>query len=530
MVRCCECAKCDWHVETVQVQAAIRDSIEEDIDDISSNEQCEKQVEDLEIQKTQSNLVSQISSVRASLQLSLGHLSLDLQDFSLLRGTRLVQVLRRFGSELRANSLKDTFTQEEAERLFGRSAQVQKIDHFISHCWQDERFAKVVALHIHCNLRPAVLSSLFLAMLAVSLTRLKFLPVVEAGVSNEIPHFPWGLCVGMSSFFMILFSWQYLQDLWSTKVYFLDKFCVHQGDSLLKQQGVRSFAAFVAQSDHMLLLWSPQYFTRLWCTLELAALVKSKSPSSLPLKIFPLQLAKMSLYTWSMGFMVYATNQFNRIAGRPIPDILILALALIIGGYLLCMAFRRYALDRKAMNQQIQSFSVEDAKCSDPSDRQWVETSMLRWFADLQLCNQHIREGLREQIRHVLGPEDHFPTTLAFPILLINLYNDGDYFAGGYFDGSPRRIFAAVGFTAFLFTFIPLLYKVCFCFSERRSWIVEFLINASLSLGATIITACVYVVTHNIVANPEVSAWALSIVVLEILMALWLQRASWRRR
>ena len=267
MVRCCECAKCDWHVETVQVQAAIRDSIEEDIDDISSNEQCEKQVEDLEIQKTQSNLVSQISSVRASLQLSLGHLSLDLQDFSLLRGTRLVQVLRRFGSELRANSLKDTFTQEEAERLFGRSAQVQKIDHFISHCWQDERFAKVVALHIHCNLRPAVLSSLFLAMLAVSLTRLKFLPVVEAGVSNEIPHFPWGLCVGMSSFFMILFSWHYLQDLWSTKVYFLDKFCVHQGDSLLKQQGVRSFAAFVAQSDHMLLLWSPQYFTRLWCRL-----------------------------------------------------------------------------------------------------------------------------------------------------------------------------------------------------------------------------------------------------------------------
>ena len=31
--------------------------------------------------------------------------------------------------------------------------------------------------------------------------------------------------------------------------------------------GVQSFAGFVAASDRMLLLWTTQYFTRLWCTL-----------------------------------------------------------------------------------------------------------------------------------------------------------------------------------------------------------------------------------------------------------------------
>ena len=31
--------------------------------------------------------------------------------------------------------------------------------------------------------------------------------------------------------------------------------------------GVQSFAGFVAASDRMLLLWTTQYFTRLWCAL-----------------------------------------------------------------------------------------------------------------------------------------------------------------------------------------------------------------------------------------------------------------------
>ena len=51
------------------------------------------------------------------------------------------------------------------------------------------------------------------------------------------------------------------------KVYFLDKFCVHQTDLELKNAGVASFAAFVAMSKQVLLLWSVVYFTRLWCVL-----------------------------------------------------------------------------------------------------------------------------------------------------------------------------------------------------------------------------------------------------------------------
>lgn len=167
---------------------------------------------------------------------------------------------------------------------------------------------------------------------------------------------------------------------------------------------MRSFAAFVAASNNLLLLWSPQYFTRLWCTLELAALVKSKSHlSTLPLRIMPLQLAKVSLVSWLCAFLIFTVYQFNKVVGKPLPEMAILAASLLVGGYCWSAALRQYARDRKAMHQQIGSFSVQSAKCSDPRDRTWVERTMLRWFADLESCNQHIREGWKSRLVMLWG-------------------------------------------------------------------------------------------------------------------------------
>lgn len=44
---------------------------------------------------------------------------------------------------------------------------------------------------------------------------------------------------------------------------------------------------------------------------------------------------------------MYSLNQINRMLGRPIPDLLILALALYIGSYVMIVALRQYAHDRR---------------------------------------------------------------------------------------------------------------------------------------------------------------------------------------
>eukprot|EP00438_Fugacium_kawagutii_P023143 Skav208952 [mRNA] locus=scaffold1580:136359:137930:- [translate_table: standard] len=456
-----------------------------------------------------------------------GTLSLRLQDMKLLRGTNLVEVLSGFGHQLRANSLNQSLTPEQAADLYRKSSQVERLDYFISHCWQDERFAKVIALYIHQNLMMAMIVSSIVAICLATLTWLKVLPVKAANDGISVDHFPWALCGGMMTFFYVLFTWHHISFFVRPSIYFLDKFCVHQGDDDLKAQGVQAFASFVARSDCMLLLWTTQYFTRLWCTLELAALVKSThmKAQEVPLKILPLQLAKASFVMWVTVFLVYAINQFNRVLERPLPELYITIGALLVASFFFIQALRQYAHDRKDLHHQMEIFSVQEAKCSDERDRRWVERSMLRWFADLELCNLHIRQAVREQVEKSVGPERHIAMRFLLPVLLVNLFNEADYIAGGYHTGY-RITMASVGFAAFVLALPPFSYRLAFCFAQHRRWYVDLLINTGLSLVVVFVAAGAFVLTYFVVANPDVSDLVLCIPVLEVAAVLWLQRRS----
>jgi len=52
---------------------------------------------------------------------------------------------------------------------------------------------------------------------------------------------------------------------------FLDKVCIHQTDPDKKQKGIDGLGGFLKKSKTVLVLWDASYFTRLWCTLEMAA-------------------------------------------------------------------------------------------------------------------------------------------------------------------------------------------------------------------------------------------------------------------
>lgn len=140
-------------------------------------------------------------------------LKLEVEDTKLLRASLLSSVLSRVGTELRANSLSQTFTEDQATSLYRKSTEVQKIDYFISHCWQDSRVAKVFALYIHSNLWAAVILSILVALVSSLLTYWQVLPVVKAD-GMDIFHFPWAFFLGCASFFLALCTWHQIRDAW----------------------------------------------------------------------------------------------------------------------------------------------------------------------------------------------------------------------------------------------------------------------------------------------------------------------------
>ena len=154
-----------------------------------------------------------VTNLRTVSAPSLQALKLEITDAKLLRAALLSQVLRRGGCELRTNSLSIAYTDQEAATLYGRSTEVENIDYFISHCWQDSRMAKTLALYIHSNLWAAVVISSMVAVGCALLTYLKVLPVKEPnGPVMDIPLFPWAFFLGSASFCLVLIIWHQVRD------------------------------------------------------------------------------------------------------------------------------------------------------------------------------------------------------------------------------------------------------------------------------------------------------------------------------
>ncbi|CAE8648910.1 unnamed protein product [Polarella glacialis] len=99
-----------------------------------------------------------------------------------------------------------------------------------------------------------------------------------AEIPEPLPISLWCTVMGGCTCFATLIMWARLIDLaesTSTKVsYFFDRLCINQSDAELKQAGIDSIGAYLRNSDSMLVLWAPEYFTRLWCVFELAVFLE----------------------------------------------------------------------------------------------------------------------------------------------------------------------------------------------------------------------------------------------------------------
>eukprot|EP00929_Paragymnodinium_shiwhaense_P054721 TRINITY_DN27425_c0_g3_i1.p1 TRINITY_DN27425_c0_g3~~TRINITY_DN27425_c0_g3_i1.p1 ORF type:complete len:623 (-),score=13.96 TRINITY_DN27425_c0_g3_i1:173-2041(-) len=194
----------------------------------------------------------------------------------LLRAVSISEVLSDFGRHWSSN--------DGCDEDYKLSRIVDRISVFVSHDWGTPRIVKCVALLCYGNLTPAVLLSCLASMVVPVGLRAVGIGFSESdgiydSVCGEVasPRLValWAAATGFSIFGLVFSFWQRMRSLCCSPItVFLDKLCIHQVDLEQKAAGILGLAAFLKVSESLVVLWTKRYFTRLWCTYELAAWCK----------------------------------------------------------------------------------------------------------------------------------------------------------------------------------------------------------------------------------------------------------------
>jgi len=325
-------------------------------------------------------------------------------DPEVLRAVKARKCLWKFGSLLRSNA--------GSMNTYSISESVEEISSFWSHSWRANSTHKIVALCFHYNGSAAAIASLVAALIVVVSVKFHYLPGQECIISSCSTHSmcgsgtycsarpgsrrAWGLqpacfvdhsccsenmtnsidkqcpsgcpsgskrelmwwpmIVGVAVHFAVLFFKQ------PSDLVFLDKVCIHQTDLEKKQKGIDGLGGFLKRSKNVLVLWDASYFTRLWCTLEMAAALNLSGSRiifkpvlrgySLVLLMYLLSLYRLL----DMMALIYAPSQFWYLLLVEVPVQLgTIWWTVHIG--------RIYSRDRSALHSQLGCFRCEDTQC-----------------------------------------------------------------------------------------------------------------------------------------------------------------------
>lgn len=301
---------------------------------------------------------------------------------------------------------------------------VTNLDDFISHDWQTGRWAKFIALSLWYNGRAAVMASV---SVGVVVSTLELMMLDDVGsfestvvVANTV-HFvdrPLLHCIICPSCFIVVLSFgqRFLSCLYSRRMVFVDKLCIDQTNPEKKQAGILGLAGFIKRSSKLNVLWSRRYFTRLWCTYELASWIhhgkKMGSVNFLPVaraQALGVLLMCSALF-WSFNEcrdVVQDPSDVWWYVGMRVGGSCLVALVLPVRMLLL------FVQEMRSLPEQLDTFSIRGSRCfccdsghmqpdtGDhlPCDRELVYMTLDAWFggpATSRSLNQNSPSSFRE--------------------------------------------------------------------------------------------------------------------------------------
>lgn len=180
-------------------------------------------------------------------------------------------------------------------------------------------------------------------------------------------------------------------------IVFFDAVCINQVNERIKMEGVYSLGGFIRNSEEMVVLWSPSYFRRCWCVYEVAAFVRTHGPNRM-------RFSPVFLHCWEVSGYLSLTVCFL------IESVLVCAgasrmvrLTVGIGSSFVPIFFvlrtgRTYMHDKHNLEQQMDTFAIEQAECREEADRDLILECVKMWFGDPESFDDFVRGDLKKSI------------------------------------------------------------------------------------------------------------------------------------
>jgi hypothetical protein len=190
-----------------------------------------------------------------------------------------------------------------------------------------------------------------------------------------------------------------------------------------KRRGIDGLGGFLRSSQELLLLWDATYFTRLWCTFELAAFTYLHGPQA-RIRVFPSRRGYFIIMgNILFGFVFHAVQALGdhhyttKGIGAIYSTRLQAVFSICFGTWFAHMA-RVYAREHRDMQKQITGFKCESAECfccsvghvipgtaiSIECDREAIYGAIRTWFpGGLDEFDAVVHEAMPAQVERNLG-------------------------------------------------------------------------------------------------------------------------------
>lgn len=224
-----------------------------------------------------------------------------------------------------------------------------------------------------------------------------------------------------------------LVPTWLGRLFFLDKGCIDQSNPTAIAKGVSSLGGVLRNCSAFVLLWTDDYFTRLWCIFELACFMhfgghEGSTQLVLIPVILPVFVAFGNLYILSVWAM------FDGVIWLGLYEWLAVQLGFFLASVLMALAVasplflgfmyvaRSLARLREDLVKAMSEFQTEAADVAQPDDRAKIEECIRHWYGDVATFDEFVRGPLLDMLREQLGSRVLAPywsvVAFAFPSLV----------------------------------------------------------------------------------------------------------------